>query len=177
MITKVKIGAAFLAVVLLAGLAVYTVRINADRDRLAGELAGLSRELAAAKNEAAMLAQELRLNYQALSARQAEVNRLEKETAADQAAIREVCVNDQTAEAYINTIVPVDIAAWLCGPASVHLSGTDSLAAPGGLPSGCAGAKITNGDLINWTLELRKALRQSNSDKAALRRWAAEAVE
>ncbi len=28
-----------------------------------------------------------------------------------------------------------------------------------------------NRDLANWALELRQALRQSNSDKAALRDW------
>ena len=29
----------------------------------------------------------------------------------------------------------------------------------------------TNGDLANWALELREALRQSNGDKKALREW------
>ncbi len=29
----------------------------------------------------------------------------------------------------------------------------------------------TNGDLAAWALELRQALRQSNSDKKALRGW------
>lgn len=29
----------------------------------------------------------------------------------------------------------------------------------------------SNGDLLRWSLELRQALRQSNSDKAALRGW------
>lgn len=33
----------------------------------------------------------------------------------------------------------------------------------------------TNGDLLNWSLELRQALRQANSDKAALRGWYDEA--
>lgn len=32
----------------------------------------------------------------------------------------------------------------------------------------------TNADLLAWALELREALRQSNSDKAALREWATE---
>ncbi len=32
----------------------------------------------------------------------------------------------------------------------------------------------TNGDLANWALEVRQALRQSNSDKAALRAWVKE---
>lgn len=29
----------------------------------------------------------------------------------------------------------------------------------------------TGGDLAEWALDLRQALRQSNSDKAALRDW------
>ncbi len=32
----------------------------------------------------------------------------------------------------------------------------------------------TNGDLAAWALELREAVRMGNSDKAALRKWAAE---
>lgn len=31
----------------------------------------------------------------------------------------------------------------------------------------------TNGDLLAWALDLRTALRQANSDKAALRDWLA----
>jgi hypothetical protein len=31
-----------------------------------------------------------------------------------------------------------------------------------------------NADLAAWALRLRQALRQANSDKAALRAWAAE---
>jgi hypothetical protein len=31
----------------------------------------------------------------------------------------------------------------------------------------------TNGALAAWAIELREALRQANSDKAALREWAA----
>ena len=30
----------------------------------------------------------------------------------------------------------------------------------------------SNADLANWAIELREAVRQSNSDKAALREWA-----
>ena len=32
----------------------------------------------------------------------------------------------------------------------------------------------TNADLVNWALEVREALRQANSDKAALRQWVEE---
>lgn len=31
----------------------------------------------------------------------------------------------------------------------------------------------TNGDLAAWAIDLREALRQSNSDKSALRDWLA----
>ncbi len=33
----------------------------------------------------------------------------------------------------------------------------------------------TNGDLAEWVVELRAALRQANADKKALREWAAGA--
>jgi hypothetical protein len=35
----------------------------------------------------------------------------------------------------------------------------------------------TNADLLGWALEMRKALRLANSDKAALRKWAETSTE
>ena len=35
----------------------------------------------------------------------------------------------------------------------------------------------TNGDLLNWALELLSSLRRCNADKAALREWASAEAE
>lgn len=181
------VGLILLTIALGASLTISKSRnreIAADNDRLHRETEiaqrdteTAQREANAARTQTARLARVFQLNYQALEAQKAEYDRHRQETTADRAVIREVCANDKTAETWALTPVPADVAARLCGdPGPVPLPGADIPAAPGRLPPGCAGAPVTNGDLVDWTLALRQALRQSNSDKAALRKWMATAV-
>ena len=183
--TKIKIGAAVLLV--LAGLlAWYEIRTLKAEAALANQTAETARrdaetaqrEAAAARTQTARITREFQHNYQALTAQKAEYDRHRQQTTADRAAIREVCANDKTAEILVTTVIPAALVARLCGdPGPLPLPGADLPAAPGRLPPGCAGARITVGDLIAWALDLREALRQCNSDKSALRAWATTVID
>lgn len=144
-------------------------RLEAINGQLITQAAEADKQLQAARAEAAGMARELERSYQALSDREAEKNRLAAEKEARQAEICEVNKNDQSANTWINDAVPANVAGRLCRPPSVPTPKT----AAGGLPSRCAGASVKNGDLVNWIFDLQEALRQSNSDKAALREWVA----
>ena len=147
-------------------------RLEAVNRQLLASAAEADQKLQAARAETAGLARELERSYQALEAREAEKKRLEAEKEAQKAEICEVYKNEQTANTWVNTAVPGSVVGRLCKPVRVPAG----QAAPGGLPSGCAGASVKNRDLVNWILDLQEALRQSNSDKAALRDWVAEII-
>ena len=77
------------------------------------ENAALKIEASTARAEAAGLERELKLNYQALQAREAEKERLANEYAALVATIEEVYLNDPDAKAWADTPCPDGIVECL----------------------------------------------------------------
>ena len=97
--TKIKTGAIVILAVAWAGLWVYSGRVAADRDRLAGEAAS-------ARAEAAGLARELKLNHQALERREAEKERLANENVQLRHQLSEVYANDPQARSWADALCP-----------------------------------------------------------------------
>lgn len=173
----VKLGLGLMLILALAAGGFWIKALKADlgrqavvEEQLKAAAAEAGRQLQAARAETAGLARELERSYQAIADREAEKNRLSAEKEARQAEMCEVYNNDQSAKNWFIEPVPGRVLDRLCRPLPVPADPS----APGGLSPGCAGAPIKNGDLVNWILDLQQALRQSNSDKAALRDWVAE---
>ena len=101
-LTKIKLGAAALALLGLALWAIYT-------SGLRNELFLKGKELDAAQTEAAGLALELEANRRALADREAEKERLANEYAALAATLEEVYKNDPDAKAWADELCPVSV--------------------------------------------------------------------
>lgn len=89
-ISKIKIAAGVLAVLLLFGWLLYTNNLKHERDRL-------MLELSTSQSAATALAQELEANRLALEQREAEKERLANEKAALITMLNEVYANDEEA--------------------------------------------------------------------------------
>ena len=176
----VKAGLGLMVILILTAGGFWIKALKADlrrwqavNEQLSAAAAEAAQKLQAARAETAGLARELEKSHQALLDREAEKKRLLAEKEAQQADMCEVYKNDQTANTWVNASVPGGVVGRLCRrPVPVPAGQT----APGDLPSGCARASVKNGDLVNWILDLQEALRQSNSDKAALRDWVASII-
>lgn len=174
---------AFLLILLLTlagGTMSHLARVRAEgeaRDQAARaaameiELGRRAGELAEAARANAYLRKDLKLNYQALSAREVQRAALAAEKQALKTALNEVYTHDQTAKAWAATLCPGAVLDRLCGPVPVPAGSPGP--SPGDLSARCPRA-LTNGQLLAWAVELREALRMSNQDKAALRNWARE---
>lgn len=94
---------------LAAGLAFFALqswRAGRAADKLETELSQKTQQLEVAQAEAAGLAKELKLNWQALQARDAERNRLAAENKALAAELKEVYENDPDAKNWADTLCP-----------------------------------------------------------------------
>ena len=99
MMSKVKVAAGVLAVVLLAGWFLYTNSLKHERDRLLAESSTY-------QQTAHALAQELEANRAALEQREEEKERLANEKAALITMLNEVYANDQEAKVWADTVCP-----------------------------------------------------------------------
>ena len=136
--------------------------------QLEAQNARLGHDVKKAQKEATWLRRDLRLNYQALSSREAEKAALAADKQALKAQLNEVYNCDQKASDWSGTYAPDSVVDRVCGPKPETGSDTAAL----GLYARCTGARITNGQLLEWAIELLERLRLSNRDKAALRAWA-----
>ncbi len=106
MMSKIKVGAAFLAAALLLGWALHTGSLKHERDRLRVDLAK-------AQSAAADLAREIEAGRRALEQREAEKERLANENAALAAALNEVYANDPDAKAWADDSCPDGVLCLL----------------------------------------------------------------
>jgi hypothetical protein len=71
-------------------------------------------------------------------------------------------------------------ATLAAGCAAVKAPQTGFLTPPAELMADCPapqGSAATNGDLVQWILDLRASLADCNNDKASLRDWSAHSQE
>ncbi len=105
-LTKIKLVLAVGIVLTVAVLLIHVAGLKAERAELAADRDRLAVELTAAREQAASVAKELKLNFQALTRREAEKAELADATESLRRELEEVYQNDTPCQTWAATPVP-----------------------------------------------------------------------